>query len=92
MATKPALEDNRVTPAATVRSVVAPQGLPVANPTPPQVNTPTPDDPIQKFSVHGIKTRVIWRLKEKAVAQHRTISEVVAEALDQWLERNGGRP
>lgn len=46
--------------------------------------------PFPKFSVHNIDPRIAKRLKQIAVDRDRTMSDVVTEALTQWIEQNGG--
>ena len=68
-----------------------PTNPPAENGTTPPVEKPT--KPV-KFSVHGIDPAgsLVYALKEAALQDRRTISEIVTEALTEWLaRRNGGR-
>jgi hypothetical protein len=87
----PRPEQRRGVRASTLDALIGgdvgtPTSPPVGNGTNPQVGKPT----TQKFSVHGIETTVIWRLKQVALDQHRKLGDVVADALNEYLERHGG--
>lgn len=64
----------------------------VENGTSPPVEKPTKGEKPVKFSVHGIDPRgpLVRRLKQYALDKDRTVSDIVQEALTQWLERVGG--